>query len=207
MPTLLLVRHGETDWNRSGQIMGEQPIPLNQRGEGETKRLADLLRSRSIGAIYSSPVVRAQQTAEILASALQLPVRVDRGLTEINVGEWVGRFWRELTDDLVRKKFYSNPQDTRPPGGETLREVQTRAVSLVERAMAEAAHEGKENGALLFVSHADVVRGIIAHYLRWDLQTIRQVRIDHASLTALNVTDGLADLLFLNHKADPPGLK
>ncbi len=207
MTTLLLVRHGETDWNRSGQIMGEQPIPLNQNGEADAQRLADLLRSRSLRTIYSSPVLRARQTAEILASAVRLPVRVDRGLTEINVGEWVGRFWRELTDDLVRRNFYSNPQDSRPPGGETLREVQTRVVSFVEGAMAEALSTSGDTGPLLLVSHADVVRAIIAHYLQWDLQTIRQVRIDHASLTALKVADGLADLLFLNHTATLQSLK
>lgn len=207
MTTLLLVRHGETDWNRSGQIMGEQPIPLNQNGEADAQRLADLLRSRSLRTIYSSPVLRARQTAEILATAVRLPVRVDRGLTEINVGEWVGRFWRELTDDLVRRNFYSNPQDSRPPGGETLREVQTRVVSFVEGAMAEALSTSGDTGPLLLVSHADVVRAIIAHYLQWDLQTIRQVRIDHASLTALKVADGLADLLFLNHTATLQSLK
>ncbi len=207
MTTLLLVRHGETDWNRSGQIMGEQPIPLNQNGEADAQRLADLLRSRSLRTIYSSPVLRARQTAEILATAVRLPVRVDRRLTEINVGEWVGRFWRELTDDLVRRNFYSNPQDSRPPGGETLREVQTRVVSFVEGAMAEALSTSGDTGPLLLVSHADVVRAIIAHYLQWDLQTIRQVRIDHASLTALKVADGLADLLFLNHTATLQSLK
>ncbi len=207
MPTLLLVRHGETDWNRSGQIMGEQPIPLNQNGESETKRLADLLRSRSIHALYSSPVLRARQTADILASTVQLPVRVDRGLTEIDVGEWVGRFWVELADDLVRQKFYASPEDARPPGGETLREVQARAVSFVEGAMAEVGRASKDSGQVLFVSHADVVRTIIAHYLRLDLRTIRQVRIDHASLTALTVGDGLADLLFLNHTATLRSLK
>jgi len=87
MPTILLVRHGETDWNRSGQIMGERPVPLNQNGEAQVKRLASFLKSRSIHALYSSPVARAIQTGEILASVLQVPLTADRGLTEIKVGE------------------------------------------------------------------------------------------------------------------------
>lgn len=87
MPTVLLVRHGETDWNRSGQIMGERPIPLNQNGRAQAQRLAAFLKARPIQALYSSPVARALQTAAILASALQLPVTPDRGLTEIGVGE------------------------------------------------------------------------------------------------------------------------
>lgn len=207
MPTLLLVRHGETEWNRTGQIMGEQPVPLNQRGEEQARRLAAVLRDRPIHAIYSSPVARAHQTAHILASSLQLHVTVDRGLTEINVGEWVGQFWKDLTDDLIRRNFYLNPQDTRPPGGETLREVQARAVSFVQRIMADGGLVDTENDQLVFVSHADVVRAIIAHYLRLDLHTIRQARIDHASLTALRVNGETTDLLFLNYTPEPAGLK
>lgn len=194
MATLFLVRHGETDWNLSGQIMGEQPVPLNQTGEAQARRLAEILRSRPIRALYSSPVARALQTAEILAAALRVPVRLERGLTEIGVGEWEGRYWKELADDLVRQNFYANPQEARPPGGETLVEVQARAVAAVERACA-----GIGTGQLLFVSHADVVRAILSYYLKLDLQTIRQIRIDHASLTALEVNGSVSELLFLNY--------
>lgn len=201
MPTILLVRHGETDWNRSGQIMGEQPVPLNQNGEAQVKRLASFLKSRSIHVLYSSPVARALQTAEILASVLQVPVTADQGLTEINVGEWEGRYWKDLTDEFARQQFYTRPEEARPPGGETLREVQARAVVVVERARARETVD-----QLLFVSHADVVRAILAHYLQLDLKTVRQMRIDHASLTALELNGTLADLLFLNYTTDPSSL-
>ena len=207
MPILLLARHGETDWNRSGQIMGDRPIPLNPNGQDQARRLATVLPRHSIVALYCSPVVRARQTADILASALELPVITDPGLTEINGGEWVGRFWKDLADEFARQNFYSSPDEARPPGGETLREVQVRAISFTERALAERAELGETAGPLLFVSHADVVRAIIAHYLSLDLRMIRQARIDHASLTALTVGDGYAELLFLNHTADLQGLK
>lgn len=197
MPTLFLVRHGETDWNRSGQIMGERPIPLNHNGETQAHRLAKLLSRLSLGALYSSPVARALQTAEILAAALHTPVTVERGLTEIGVGQWEGRYWKDLTEDIVRHNFYAKPQETRPPGGETLHEVQARAVATVERAGARVGA-----GSLLFVSHADVLRAIVAHYLRADFQTVRQMRFDHASLTALDVNGSVADLLFLNYTPD-----
>jgi broad specificity phosphatase PhoE len=197
MPTLFLVRHGETDWNRSGQIMGERPVPLNRHGVAQTQRLAESLQGRSIEALYSSPVARALQTADILSPALHLPVTVEGGLTEVGVGQWEGRYWKDLTEDSVRHNFYIRPQEARPPGGETLHEVQSRAVAAVERAGA-----GVRAGSLLFVSHADVLRAILAHYLRIDLQTARQMRIDHASLTALEVNGPAADLLFLNLTPD-----
>ncbi|MBM4124017.1 MAG: histidine phosphatase family protein [Nitrospira sp.] len=200
MPTILLVRHGETDWNRSGQIMGERPVPLNQAGEIQAKQLAALLKNRPVHALYSSPVARTRQTADILAATLNVAVQTDRGLTEIGVGQWEGRFWKDLTDDIIRLNFYDNPSDARPPGGETLREVQARAVAAVERARADAALDA---GPLVFVSHADVVRAILAHYLRFDLQRVRQLRIDHASLPALRFEEGTVDLLYLNY---PPNL-
>jgi broad specificity phosphatase PhoE len=68
MPTILLVRHGETDWNRSGQIMGTRPVPLNQNGIVQAARLALQLTALPAPLLYSSPIVRARQTADILAS-------------------------------------------------------------------------------------------------------------------------------------------
>ncbi len=205
MPTILLVRHGETDWNRSGQIMGERPIPLNRRGEAQAQALAGVLGPGAARAVYSSPVQRARQTAQILAAAIQRSVDTDRALTEIGVGAWEGRFWRDLTDDLIRHNFYRKPEEARPPGGETLREVQVRAVSAVQRAIGQASLS--EQDRLVIVSHADVIRAIVAHYLELDLQTIRRMRIDHASVTAIGLGDGLTDLLFLNYTPAPEVLK
>ncbi len=205
MPTILLVRHGETDWNRSGQIMGERPIPLNRRGEAQAQALAGVLGPGAARAVYSSPVQRARQTAQILAAAIQRSVDTDRALTEIGVGAWEGRFWRDLTDDLIRHNFYWKPEEARPPGGETLREVQVRAVSAVQRAIGQASLS--EQDRLVIVSHADVIRAIVAHYLELDLQTIRRMRIDHASVTAIGLGDGLTDLLFLNYTPAPEVLK
>jgi broad specificity phosphatase PhoE len=192
--TLLLVRHGQTEWNVTGQIMGQRPVPLNETGESQAARLAEFLRSRPVQAVYTSPVVRARRTANILAAALGLEVREEPGLCEIGCGEWEGRYWSELTDDLVRQDFYLKPQEARPPGGETLREVQARAVAVVRRLCS-----GVEGCQLVLVSHADVLRAILAHYLALDLQMVRRIRIDHASLTALELTGDAADLLYLNY--------
>ena len=119
-------------------------------------------------------------------------------LTEIGVGSWEGRYWTELSEDLSRRNLYARPEETRPPGGETLREVQSRAVAVVERTRGE-----HHSDAVVLVSHADVVRAIVAHYLGFELRTVRQVRIDHASLTALEIQGPLTDLLFLNYVPMP----
>ena len=217
MPLLLLVRHGETDWNRTGQIMGARPVPLNPAGQAQARRLAGLLRSwfhptadgkptggrfrLDVGGhdpgtqrLITSPVVRTRQTADLLSEGLHLHPCLAQGLSEIGVGEWEGRYWRDLSDDPVRRNFYSLPSEACPPGGETLCAVQARAVAAVERAGAGASAK-----VLVAVSHADVIRSIIAHYLRLDIIQTRGMNIDHASLTALDLNlPSEPRLLFLN---------
>ncbi len=197
MPTLFLVRHGETDWNRSGQIMGARPVPLNPRGQAQAQRVATLLQSRPLAALLSSPVARALETAEILSTSLGVPVTVEQGVTEIGVGEWEGLFWKDVADEIVKQNWYGNPRETRFPGGETLQETQIRAVAAVEHALAR-----KASAPVLFVSHADVIRAVVAHFLGLHLSSVRQIRIDNGSLTAFDVNGTLADLLFLNHIPD-----
>jgi broad specificity phosphatase PhoE len=198
MPTILLVRHGETDWNRSGQIMGDQPIPLNDRGRQQAQTLAHKLGGSAVSVILTSPVLRAAQTAEVLASILQCPLNHASGLREIGVGDWVNRYWQDLGDESARRDFYTKPYEAHPPGGETLWEIQQRAVAAVEQA-----RRTHREGTLLFVSHADVIRTILSHYLRIELVQLRQMRIDHASVTALSLIENRAELLTLNSTEAP----
>ena len=198
MPTLLLIRHGETDWNRSGQVMGNQPIPLNQTGEQQARACADMLAQTPIAGIFTSPVLRAVQTAEIVGRRHSAPLHHLPGLSEIGVGDWINRYWKDFAEDPAKRDWYSHPDRARPLGGETLREVQQRAVAAVERALLAAPET-----TYAFVSHGDVIRALLAHYLRLDLATLRHARIDHAGVSGLELTGSEAQLLFLNHR---PGL-
>ncbi|GIW55197.1 MAG: hypothetical protein KatS3mg082_1601 [Nitrospiraceae bacterium] len=155
-----------------------------------------------IQTVYSSPVTRAVQTAEILASVLGACVTVLPGLSEIGVGEWAGKFWKDLADEPVKQNYYIKPHEARPPGGETLAEVQARAVAAIEEACRNGTCE-----PFLFVSHADVIRSVLAHYLRLDFIGLRQARIDHGSLTALRLVEGgrrvaLSELYSLNRRPE-----
>ncbi len=198
MPTLLLIRHGETDWNRSGQVMGNQPIPLNQTGEQQARACAGMLAHTPIAGIFTSPVLRAVQTAEIIGQTHSAPLHHALGLSEIGVGDWINRYWNDFAEDPAKRDWYSHPDRARPAGGETLREVQQRAVAAVEQTLASA-----QEMPYVFVSHGDVIRALLAHYLRLDLAVLRQARIDHAGVSGLELTGSGAQLLFLNHR---PGL-
>lgn len=198
MPIVLLVRHGETEWNRSGRVMGDQPIPLNQTGEQQARTCAGILSRIPMAAIYTSPVLRAVQTAEILRQPQDIPLRQVPGLREIGVGDWINRYWQEFAEDPAKREWYTHPDRARPSGGETLREVQQRAVAAVEQVLDSA-----QDTPLVFVSHGDVIRAILAHYLQLDLATLRHARIDHVAVSGLDLTGSAAQLLFLNHR---PGL-
>jgi len=90
MATLLLVRHGETDWNASGRLQGHTDQPLNDYGRRQARELADRLSDDGIAAIYASDLSRAKETAEIVGARLGLPVVVDADLRERNWGSWEG---------------------------------------------------------------------------------------------------------------------
>ena len=90
MTTLLLVRHGETDWNSERRWQGHADRPLNERGREQARVLGAELAGRRIDAIYSSDLLRARETAEIVAAELRLELRVDPGLREVDVGSWSG---------------------------------------------------------------------------------------------------------------------
>jgi broad specificity phosphatase PhoE len=96
--TLLLVRHGETDWNAEGRWQGHADVPLNARGREQAAALAERLCDEPIDAIYSSDLVRARHTAEIVGARLGVPVVVDPALREVDVGSREGLTWEQVGD-------------------------------------------------------------------------------------------------------------
>ena len=131
---LCLVRHGQTDWNLEGRYQGQSDVPLNENGRGQAESLIEKLRSRKFSAIYTSDLSRARETAEPIAKALGIPLRIEPRLREINQGEWEG----QLVDDL--KARYTelwaqraiDPASVRPPGGETVGEVAERVYAALD---------------------------------------------------------------------------
>jgi len=122
---LCLVRHGQTDWNLEGRYQGQSDVPLNDNGHAQARSLIEKLKGKSFSAIYTSDLSRARETAEPIANALGIPLRVEPRLREINQGEWEG----QLVDDL--KARYSDLW-ARPPGGETVGEVATRVYAALD---------------------------------------------------------------------------
>ena len=159
MTTLLLVRHGETDWNRANRFQGRADQPLNEAGRGQARELAERLRGEPVSALYTSPLRRARETAEILAERFDFQVQSLDALLEIDVGAWEG-----LTIDEVRARYSDRADEDWRSGwedGETHDELSRRVVpALVDLG---AKHDG---GHVLAVTHAGPLRAAIAASLR-----------------------------------------
>ncbi len=128
MTLLYLVRHGRTDWNDTGRFQGQSDPPLNERGRQQAREVATALAGIPFQAVYSSDLRRARQTAQELVARTGLPLRFDRRLREIALGEWEGLVavdvasrWPALWEAWVRR-----PSTVRPPGGESLLELEAR---------------------------------------------------------------------------------
>lgn len=158
MPTtLVLVRHGETDWNRENRFQGHADIPLNEAGRAQARDLALELEDASFQAVYSSPLLRAYETAAILAESLELEIERTDDLMEVDVGSWSG-----LTRVEVEARF---PQGFRRwldyghgwDDGETYDELGTRVVSGLQRIAAT-----HPETTILAVTHGGPIRSALA---------------------------------------------
>jgi probable phosphoglycerate mutase len=151
--TILLARHGETDWNSERRWQGHADQPLNEVGRAQALELADTLAGRAIDVVYSSDLVRAHETALIVADRLGLPVEVDAELREVDVGDWSGRVHTELED--LDPEGYRRWQEGGKgwSGGESYEEMGERVVAAVLRLAAR--HPGQ---TVLVVTHGGSIR-------------------------------------------------
>jgi probable phosphomutase (TIGR03848 family) len=194
-PTVvLLVRHGVTP--TTGRILpGRRPgLHLSDEGvkqaENAARRIAKLKR---VAAIYSSPLERARETARAIARARRMPVRIERGLLEIDIGQWAGR----KLDDLRKRPEWDvvqrHPSAFRFPGGESFSEMQARITGALARIVAQ--HPGR---VIVAVSHADPIKAVVSHVLGVPLDLFQRIMIGTASITAIAFGRTNATVLTVN---------
>ncbi len=157
MTQFLLVRHGETDWNRDRRFQGHADPPLNETGREQARTLAAELAREQLDAVYTSDLARANETAEIIARRLSVPIVVDAELREIDVGEWQGLTWPE-----IEERFPDGVRNWHERGhgwerGETYDALGERVVRALRRIGAE--HPA---GRILIVGHGGTVRSVRA---------------------------------------------
>lgn len=201
MPTIYLIRHGETEWNRTGQVQGQSDVPLNDLGRRQASALRPRLEKLGIAHLYASDLSRTRETA-----ALALPhlvPRLDPRLREIDVGLLAGRTQGNFTgiDPAWRAAWQRDRIRTPFPGGESTLDLQRRALA----ALAEIVdrHRGE---TVAVVSHGGPIKAIICAALSLPLPERSHFRLDNTGLTGVYWEGEERTVLFLNDIAHLAGL-
>jgi probable phosphomutase (TIGR03848 family) len=196
MPIFLLIRHGETDYNKKMHIAGRLPnVHLTKKGRQQAQSLADKLANAPIKAIYSSPLERTLETAEPLAKALKMEVIPMPGLLETDCGEWQGQSIKKLRRQKIWQSVQLHPTLFHFPGGESIADCQHRMVQVLESLRLKYSPQDM----LVCFSHSDPIKQVVAYYLGLPLDNFQRLCIDTASITALQITEGGSRLIMLNN--------
>ena len=191
---LILVRHGETDWNLQNRIQGHIDIPLNGRGEWQAQQTAQALASRQIEQLYSSDLLRAQITADMIADVCGCTVQADSRLREKGFGVWEGRTFAEIREQDADgyALWREDPSQYTPAGGEGLQATAER--------VAEAWREIEQNEAetVALVSHGGTLRILLRYLLGLAPESYWEIKLSNASLSYLEIVAEGNRLVSLN---------
>ena len=183
MRRLLLARHGQSVSNAVRRFQGVQDVPLSELGRRQAEALAGAFGQRRIAAVYSSPLQRARHTAELVAAAVQAPLRSVDDLRELSLGEWEGCTVEEVEARPGNPYacWVRDPVGSLPPGGEPLADVQGRVV----RALADIERAHPNGDDVLVVCHGGVISAYLAHCLGLPLSSIWRLTVSNCSITEL----------------------
>jgi len=177
---VILVRHGETEWNKKRIFRGRVDVKLNKKGIEQAKLLSRALSNLEIRKIYSSPLARAKDTAKVIADSHKLKVRVNKSFIDLDYGDWQG-----FSEKIVKEQYphlyqewKMHPQGVKIPGGESLRKVRVRAVQGLKRIVSR-----EKEGTIIIVSHRVVGKVLICALLGLDNSSFWQIKLDTAAFS------------------------
>lgn len=184
MTTLLLIRHATTA-STGQRLGGRTPTELDAKGRDQAAATAQRLAAVPLRAVYSSPLPRTMETAELVAGPHRLPVQPVDGLLEVEYGRWTDRPLKPLYRNKLWPVIQARPSLVRFPDGETIRAAQVRAVDAVEELIAK-----HRRSVIVTVTHADVIKAVVAFYLGQPLDLFQRLVVSPASITALALAPG-----------------
>ena len=197
----MLIRHATNDWV-GDRLAGWTPgVHLNEQGRGQAAALAERLAAWPIQAIYSSPLERAVETAQAVAGRHGLDIVVEEEVGESRYGDWTGQSIKELAKAPEWLQVQFTPGLARFPNGESLGEMQARAVAAVERL-----RRLHPSGIVAVFSHADVIKAVAAYYAGVPFDLFQRLVIDTASVTWVRFTPHGPRIMRLNDTGalEPP---
>lgn len=193
---LILVRHGQTEWNLQHRVQGRTNTALNEKGISQAKAVADYLKCRDIQAVYSGPLMRAYETARKIAGESFIEhISVLEGLTEINFGAWEGKTDKELKQHFPKHwgdwNWVMDSGLCREIGAESAAEILERALHCIDI----ITNENPPEATIAVVSHTMPIKLITAHYIGLPISQIRGIRADNCSTSIIELqTNGRAML-------------
>lgn len=196
MTQIILVRHGQTEWNRIERFRGRADVPLNQTGIAQAEATARrLARQPKPAAVYSSPLSRAVVTARKIAESHGLVVELHDGLIDIDYGQWQGLTPRQVGERWPAEldAWYNAPQAVRIPSGETLQVVRDRGMDTVRELVRE--HAG---GTIVLVAHTVMNRLILLGVLGLGNDSFWRLGQEPCGINRFSVQDGEFTLINLN---------
>lgn len=186
MSRIILIRHGQTEWNREERFRGRVDIDLDEVGFRQAKAAAEWVASWEVAAIYSSPLKRAMATAEAIAARLGLPVEMLEGLNDMHFGVWQGMPITEAEEKYPQMfdQWRYSPERLRIPEGESLEDVQNRVVATLDDLVAK-----HQNETLALVTHRVVCKVLLCYLLGLDNSHFWQIAQDATAINLFEVWD------------------
>ena len=187
MATVLLVRHGRSTANTGGVLAGHTPgVLLDEVGQQQADALVGRLAGLELAAAISSPLERCMETAQRALAGREADIRVDERIVECRYGDWTGKELKSLTDDPMWKVVQRHPSAAVFPGaeGESLRDVQNRAVEAIREFNAEFG----DRSVYAVFSHGDVIKAILADALGLHLDQFQRIVVNPCSVSVVTYT-------------------
>ena len=196
---LLLVRHGHTDWNLEGRYQGRADTPLNGKGREEARLVGERLKSEGVDLIYSSDILRAYETAQIIAGALGKEISTLESLREVDTGAWTGLTWEEVKARFPEhfREWQADPWRVRRLGGEFYAHLYRRSVGAARKVA-----ESHPERCILIVAHGGNIKSIILDALGVEedraLEVASRMGLDNGSISIVDYGEGGVSLRLLN---------
>ena len=199
MTEIIIIRHGETEWNKTGRFQGHSDVPLSAEGRAQAAMLGKNLAVDHVDMIYASDLTRAMETAAPLAQRFGLEVISDPQLRELNFGAWEGRNFNDVNAENpnAMKNFYTDPEQADIPESEPFPEFQRRIAGRVREIVAQ--ERGKR---IVIVSHGASIRILLADLLSMPIRSIWHLSQLNTAVNKIRFEDdGFAAITLMNDTA------
>lgn len=200
MTRLLLIRHGQTEWNKLGKYQGQSDVALSEEGLEQARCLAEHFPVEKLDAVYASDLFRAMVTARTVADRFGLAVQKEEAFRELSFGDWEGLTYQEIVEGWpeAMSNFLTHPDVMKIPHGETFAQVQARAMGRLWEIVAE--HEAKDHVVAIF-AHGAVLRTMLTALMHMPLSHVWTLSQYNTAVSIVRFDEGRPTVELLNSTA------